>query len=288
MIGTVRRGTAATTLLAAFFLTGCMQEFEVPEADTVDGKAFVRRCSLCHALPEPGRMEYPKWQAVVARMASNIKAQNVPPMSDAEHALILAYLKRNAKPMAPNAEPAAPAPVPSGAGAPGVEAPADAATGPGATAAAYQAAGLIPADRPHRAPDFTLPGLDGPATRLSGLKGRLVLLNFWATWCAPCVKEMPTLEQVARDLGPRGLTVLAVSLDTLSREEVATFVHGYRWQLPILLDPDAVTGDAYAVRVMPTTYLIGPDGVILGRALGIREWDAAPTVALLASLLPKA
>lgn len=77
---------------------GCVEAFDVPDMDTPDGKAFVRRCSLCHALPDPTRMPYSKWEKVVARMAENIRAQNVPQMAPEEREQILHYLKRNARP----------------------------------------------------------------------------------------------------------------------------------------------------------------------------------------------
>ena len=75
-----------------------MQPFEVPDAETVDGKIYVRRCSLCHALPDPARMTYTQWVGVVGRMAQNIRSQNVPQVSDEEFQQILLYLKRHAKP----------------------------------------------------------------------------------------------------------------------------------------------------------------------------------------------
>jgi peroxiredoxin len=280
--------SAPFLILAAVLLAGCIQEFDVPDADSEDGKAFVRRCSLCHALPDPTRMEYPKWQAVVKRMAANIKARSVPPMSEEEKQQILSYLKRTAKPFAPPAT----APTPTlGETEPASEQPDRAATtipaiSPAASPEAFKKAGIIPAETNMVAPDFELVATDGGQVRLSDYRGQLVLLNFWATWCGPCVEEMPTLERVAHQLGPQGLTVLAVSLDTGPTTDVAAFAAGYHWRLPILLDPENRSGDRYAVRVMPTTYLIDPAGAIVGRAFGIREWDSPDGVALLKTLLP--
>jgi len=149
-------------------------------------------------------------------------------------------------------------------------------------------AGVAPSEKVMPAPDFTLPNLAGATETLSALSGRLVVLNFWATWCGPCVKEMPTLEHLQDKLGDRGLSVLAVSLDTGDPKGVADFAKGYGWRLPILLDPMAQVADAYAIRVMPTTYVIGPDGNIRGRAFGAKEWDTPAAVALMESLLPAA
>jgi len=276
----LRRFLAPFLIVSLSILSGCIQEFDVPEAETVDGKAFVRRCSLCHALPDPTRMEYPKWQAVVKRMAANIKSRNVPPMSDEEQAQILAYLKRNAKPFVfpHKTVPASPETKQT---PPAKQTSANDST-------AFERAGIALSDSHRPAPDFELSRTDGTQVKLSDYRGKLVLLNFWATWCGPCVEEMPTLERVANSLGPKGLAVLAVSLDTGPASDVTTFAAGYHWQLPILLDPENRSGDQYAVRVMPTTYLIDPQGAILGRAFGMQQWDAPKMVALLESLLSNA
>lgn len=150
----------------------------------------------------------------------------------------------------------------------------------------YGPAGVAPSETVMAAPDFTLPTPAGGTQALSDLNGRVVVLNFWATWCGPCVKEMPTLEHLQTLLGERGVSVLAVSLDVGDPKRVADFVKGYGWHLPILLDPMAQVADSYAIRVMPTTYVIGPDGNIRGRAFGAKEWDTPAAVALMESLLP--
>ncbi len=296
MNGFLRRLTPSFLALCVLFAPGCIKDFEVPEAQTADGKVFVRRCSLCHALPNPTRMEYPKWQLVVEQMARNIKARNVPQLTAEEKGQILAYLKRNAKPILPGGS-SQPADSAAGVSVPSPTPPPQAphAADPADPAAkvmpsdgdAFLAAGLSRSEKILQAPKFALSNLSGKQVSLKNQRGKLVLLNFWATWCAPCIKEMPTLERLADTLGPR-LSVLAVSLDKLPADDVALFVTGYHWKLPVLLDPSGGIGELYAVRVMPSTYLIGPDGVILARAFGVREWDAAPTVKLLASLLPNA
>lgn len=84
-------------LAAALVAGGCLDEFDVPDADNDDARVFVRRCSLCHALPDPARMEYSQWERVVERMAANIRARNVPQMSDEERQQILNYLKHHAR-----------------------------------------------------------------------------------------------------------------------------------------------------------------------------------------------
>jgi len=88
---------AAIIAVNALGLAGCMQDFEVPGRDTPEGATYVRRCSLCHALPDPTRMTFAQWAPVVERMARNIRAQNVPQISDDEVNQILTYLRRHAK-----------------------------------------------------------------------------------------------------------------------------------------------------------------------------------------------
>jgi peroxiredoxin len=146
-------------------------------------------------------------------------------------------------------------------------------------------AGVMPADEAREAPDFSLSDLDGGTVRLSDFGGRVVVLNFWATWCGPCVKEMPTLQRLRERLGDRGLEVLAVSVDIGDPKRVADFAEGYGWRVPILLDPMSTVANAYAVRVMPTTYVIGPNGMIRGRSFGALQWDTPAAVALMESLL---
>lgn len=93
----LRRVFLFALLLLGASLSGCVEPFDVPDMGTPDGQAFVRRCSLCHALPDPARMTYSKWEVVVERMGRNIRAQNVPQMPPEEREQILRYLKRHAK-----------------------------------------------------------------------------------------------------------------------------------------------------------------------------------------------
>ncbi|MDH4229680.1 MAG: TlpA family protein disulfide reductase [Nitrospirota bacterium] len=165
------------------------------------------------------------------------------------------------------------------------EGPAWAAAAPGVSGQLYTAAGMTPSDKPRDAPEFSLPALNGSLVRLSDYRGKLVVLNFWATWCRPCIKEMPSLERLSNHMQGRNLVVLAISLDRDPAAHVSMFVEGYGWKLPVLLDPEASAGDAYLVSGMPSTFLIGPDGMILGRAVGAHEWDGAAPLALFNALL---
>lgn len=111
------------------------------------------------------------------------------------------------------------------------------------------------------APEFSLPRLDGGQIRLSDLRGRPVLVNFWASWCAPCRSEMPALDRIAREYQPSGLVVVGVN----QLEDPATveqFVQEFGLSFPIALDRDGTVSRDWRVYGIPQTYLVGPDGVI--------------------------
>jgi thiol-disulfide isomerase/thioredoxin len=116
------------------------------------------------------------------------------------------------------------------------------------------------------APDFALVTLDGATMRLSELRGRWVLINFWATWCAPCRDEMPYLDRLAAT-HPDRLTVLGVNMRERATE-VAIFADKLNLRLPILLAPDDATLLAYNVRGLPISILVAPEGTIALRIAG--------------------
>jgi thiol-disulfide isomerase/thioredoxin len=122
------------------------------------------------------------------------------------------------------------------------------------------------------APDFALPRLTGESLRLSDLRGKVVLLNFWATWCVPCRTEMPTIEELYRRYQDRGLEVVAINLDVLSTAGVEAFVKEVKVTFPIVLDPFWATARAYRVVGLPTTYLIDRRGNVVVRDVGERNW----------------
>ncbi len=137
------------------------------------------------------------------------------------------------------------------------------------------------------APPLRLPDLDGKTVDLADLKGRLVVVNFWATWCPPCRREMPSLERLRRALGPRGLTVLAVDVG-----EDADTVFAFTGQLepgpefPLLLDRDSAAMQAWKVKGLPTTYVVDPEGKVIFRAVGGREFDGEGLMRQLEARLP--
>jgi peroxiredoxin len=131
-----------------------------------------------------------------------------------------------------------------------------------------------PLEAGSRAPEFSLPRLGGgPPVVLAELRGRVVLVNFWATWCKPCEDEMPAMEGLYRGLAGQGFELLAVSVDA-GDPEVAAFRDRLALSFPILRDPDRQVAMRYQSLRFPESWLIGPDGVVVARFIGPREWDA--------------
>jgi thiol-disulfide isomerase/thioredoxin len=136
---------------------------------------------------------------------------------------------------------------------------------------------------PAKAPPQTrFVDLKGEELDLGRYKGKVVLLNFWATWCAPCVREMPSLDRLQAALGGEGLAVLPLSLDGPTKPRVEPFYKAQNLaNLPILFDEKNVTFGRFGVGVLPTTIVIGRDGKEVGRLEGPAEWDAPEALALL-------
>ncbi len=136
-----------------------------------------------------------------------------------------------------------------------------------------------------QAPAFSLDRLDGERAGLSDFAGKVVLLNFWATWCSPCRKEMPAMQRLWERYREQGFVILAVSADKGSRKQVKSFVEKHALSFPILLDPQGEVRKQYEVVGLPMSYLIGRDGRISGRILGVREWDGEKANGLVTELL---
>jgi len=145
---------------------------------------------------------------------------------------------------------------------------------------------LTPISKPQPAPALSLPDLDGKLHDLGDLKGKVVLVNFWATWCPPCRREMPSLERLRSRLGDKGLAIIAVDVG-----EDADTVFSFTGQLdpapsfPMLLDRDSTAMQRWKVRGLPTTYVVNADGRVIYRAVGGREFDHDAIVQQLEPLL---
>ncbi|OHD71645.1 MAG: hypothetical protein A2177_13450 [Spirochaetes bacterium RBG_13_68_11] len=146
------------------------------------------------------------------------------------------------------------------------------------------AVGLGVPKEPIDADDFELSSLTGGKVKLSSYRGRVVFLNFWATWCPPCRAEMPSMERLHKLLRDRGLEIVAVDLQE-PKDTVRKFVKDNALTFTVLLDPQGAVGGAWGAQSIPTTYLIDRKGAILARSVGSREWDTPDMVSLLETVL---
>jgi len=120
------------------------------------------------------------------------------------------------------------------------------------------------------APDFSLQALDGTTVHLSDLRGKAVLLNFWATWCGPCKIEMPWFVDLQNQYGSQGLQIVGVAMDDASKEDIGKFAKDLGVNYPILIGKEAV-GDQYGgVPALPESFLISRDGKIVDKIIGLR------------------
>lgn len=133
-------------------------------------------------------------------------------------------------------------------------------------------------------PSFDLRGIDGRTWRLDALRGRAVVLNFWATWCEPCRAEMPSLESLLLRQEAKGLDVLAVNFKEPAAV-VRRFAQRLPLELPLLLDEDGSASRAFGVRVLPSTVLIDREGRGIAVVVGALEWDGEAARRLLEPLL---
>jgi peroxiredoxin len=132
-----------------------------------------------------------------------------------------------------------------------------------------------PALRPGtRAPDFTLPLLEGGSVSLADLRGKVVFVNFWATWCPPCKAEAPSLERLHQALRAEGFEVLGISIDAADAgPAIEAFKRELAVSFPIPLDPQKRVYEAYRVAAVPETFLVDPSGQVLERFVGPQNWD---------------
>ena len=153
----------------------------------------------------------------------------------------------------------------------------------------FEKAGVTELKEGQHGPPFTLRMLDAVPVSLADYRDKLVVLNFWATWCQPCTLEMPTLEALWQQYKDRGLVVLGVSVDRgAPLALIRPYVQNLKLTFPILLDPELETANAWRVTGLPATYLVRPGGEVAGFAVGAREWHSEPMRALLETMLPGA
>ena len=144
---------------------------------------------------------------------------------------------------------------------------------------------FVPSSQPFTAPAISLADTNGHSVELSELRGKLVLVNLWATWCEPCLREMPSLERLQSRLGER-IAVLAVSEDRGGNKTVEPFIAKLGLKsVKIYIDPKSEVGHAFGARGLPTSFLIDREGKVLGRVEGAAEWDSPKILGVLEPLL---
>ncbi|HEX2094345.1 MAG TPA: TlpA disulfide reductase family protein [Longimicrobiaceae bacterium] len=153
---------------------------------------------------------------------------------------------------------------------------------------------FLPVEVGTRAPGFSARDLRGRPVSLDDLRGEVVLLNIWATWCAPCREEMPSLQRLHQRLAPEGLRIVAVSIDaapgTISAAgqpggDVAAFARELDLTFTLWQDPSGEIQRIYRTTGVPESFVIDRDGTIVKKVIGATEWDSGATVELLQRLL---
>jgi len=135
------------------------------------------------------------------------------------------------------------------------------------------------------APNFHLRDLQGRTMSLSQFRGKVVLLNFWATWCGPCRIEMPAMERLYQTISRKEFEILAVSTDPQGAAVTRPFQHEMGFTFPILHDPDMRTGLMYGARTLPLSFMVDRQGVVRKKIFGARDWDSPEARELIRMLL---
>ncbi len=134
------------------------------------------------------------------------------------------------------------------------------------------------------APDFTVKDLSGSALRLSQLRGTVVLLNFWATWCPPCREEIPSLARLNALMAGKEFRMVTVSIDEAGGNAVESFFRMSGFHLPTLPDPDGRIANLYGVKGVPETFILDRNGVVRKKIVGPLDWDDPSVVSYLSEL----
>ncbi len=137
-----------------------------------------------------------------------------------------------------------------------------------------------------QAPDFSLKDIDGNTHRLADYRGKVLIVNFWATWCPPCRAEMPSMERAWKKERNNGIMILAINVGE-DEDTIFQFTADYPVTFPLLMDQDSEVVGPWGVRGLPTTYVVDPSGHIVYRAIGGREWDDPELLDKVRALLPR-
>ena len=139
----------------------------------------------------------------------------------------------------------------------------------------------VPLSEGQQFPDLVLTGLDGRTMSPQEFRGKLLVLNVWATWCHPCRQEMPSLERLSRAVDPGRMAVIGLTVDD-DKRLVQEFVLQHSVTFPIFIDPNMrIANRVLGIKAFPATFLISPDGRLVGQIFGEREWDSPAMMRLL-------
>jgi len=149
----------------------------------------------------------------------------------------------------------------------------------------YQPSGGSRLTKGRPAPNFSLPGLDGQMVSLADYRGKVVLLNIWATWCPPCVEEMPSMEKLYQELNGDGFEILAVSIDESGVQDVRPFMQKHKLSFPVLMDPEGTIKGLYRTTGVPESFVIDKDGTLVEIVIGPRNWATSEVVRYFRNLI---
>jgi cytochrome c biogenesis protein CcmG/thiol:disulfide interchange protein DsbE len=136
------------------------------------------------------------------------------------------------------------------------------------------------------APDFALPNLEDKNVRLSDYRGKVVFLNFWATWCKPCREEMPSMDVLYKNFEREGFVVLAVSIDRVTtKKDIPPFISSMNLTFPVLVDSWGQTDKRYKLMGVPETYIIDQHGILREKIIGPRDWTVLDNLQTITGLL---
>lgn len=135
------------------------------------------------------------------------------------------------------------------------------------------------------APDITVKSINNESLTLSSLKGKVVLLNFWATWCPPCREEIPSMMKLNSAMAGKPFQMVAISIDEGGKKAVDDFFKESRFSLPTYLDPETAAAKVYGITGVPETFIIDKQGIIVKKVIGPMDWSSSEALSFLEGLM---
>ena len=151
----------------------------------------------------------------------------------------------------------------------------------------FSKAGIRPFNAGTKALNFHLEALNGKKSELKDYRGKVVFLNFWATWCGPCKEEMPSMEELHRKFKDKDFVLLTISVDYEGMKPVKEFIEKHHYTFPVLMDPKCETIELFQVEGIPTTFVIDKKGLFVGKAVGPKDWKKQEIDLIINLLLEK-